>query len=134
MSTNTFNGFYFCWKDAEYKKKYKVVKFGDTRKESQNAKNYRGRGVNIILMYHHGNQQVLVENNAAVRIGGTESYVVSESLFKTLRKNCLSVISEKNFISKHNIQELLNKKVYTGEKRFIDKTLAKKLKKEKEFK
>ena len=146
MNRSTFDGFYFCWKPAEKKEGYMVVKFGDTRKDTKNKTNYRGKDENIIKMCPHGNSNpssygnalqksvldVLVTKSIAVKIGATESYVVFKSTFQILHRNC-SFDSEKGYIKKDEIKQLLNQKINYSGKRFIGYKLAKKLEKEESF-
>jgi len=99
-----------------------VVKFGDSRSDSTNDTNYRrlAGAVNV-----HGNSDEvcvgkyfqievldrLVDQGMALQIGGSESYIVTISTYKTLQKNWDFNTAGGKPILKEDIDAIANQQV-----------------------
>jgi hypothetical protein len=134
---STFDGFYFVSKDYPNVDGYKVVKFGDTRSTSSNFSNYRGTAIKMFLHGNNSDSSVgkqlenilkdLVSNELAIQIGSSESYVVTDSTFTTLKKNSSSPDSTKSYTTTEEVDIIKNMKINKLTARIIDdKKLIKK--------
>eukprot|EP01125_Pyxidicula_operculata_P021203 TRINITY_DN8081_c0_g1_i1.p1 TRINITY_DN8081_c0_g1~~TRINITY_DN8081_c0_g1_i1.p1 ORF type:complete len:132 (+),score=10.83 TRINITY_DN8081_c0_g1_i1:129-524(+) len=116
------NSVYFTSKEAG--EGYMVVKFGDTRSESDNTSNYRA-DVDSISVHGNNNDSSLgkhfqeavldslVERGMAAQIGNTESYLVKTSTYNTLQSNWDKNTSG-NYLSKDEINSIANQQINSG--------------------
>jgi hypothetical protein len=130
--TSTFDGFYFYW-ERHPNTNYMVVKFGDTKRKSVNATNYRYKR-SLFIHQNNNSRSIgkylqnnvlgkLVKKNMALQIQNirrTESYIVTVSTFNTLHKNYEKIAKNyKSYTSKEDIEGLADQVINEIEKRII---------------
>jgi hypothetical protein len=118
---STFDGFYFVGKDYPNVNGYKIVKFGDTRSTSSNFSNYRSTAITMFLHGNNSDSSVgkqletilkgLVLDGLAIQIGSSESYVVTDSTFTSLKNNSSSPDSTKSYTTTEEVDIIKNMQI-----------------------